>query len=482
MSRLPSIKRMRANIIPEGSPKAKIRGALTYLTSRGRVLAAKYGSVENMVLSEEPRDAKEREVFDRNFARISSRLAMELASHDIFIGRSVLEDLLFHSLVDDPKEDPVGSVLRLIRDSRLHEPGFVVYPLHSFGVLGFGFFQVVARVRPRFHVPDSDIMVSPQTNSWPETVRFLDAARRQLGVQSRLPSELLEHWRRSRPTRWLSSNPLLVLKTRSFPGSYYENQPEIVAKIQIWTALLFLMAALEPNQDHAGNDARLGSTSVINNFETFDFRHYLVFYPGPGKRHELDGDCVPMHLQTPELLLASDLSIDLDPRTWNRRHRMSRRLVQAVRTIQTGFFKSVYRRGPKLTVRGRIFRKIFRSLQHYHRSFRRGNDSDTAVLSLAIALETLLNDDASSDIKSVLQDRTFSLLRGMKGRRRLADSVHELYEARNEVVHAGGTSNRINLALPRAAYAASLLAITERLHALPQETNRPVADLCAADL
>src|SRR5207245_4853008 len=46
--------------------------------------------------------------------------------------------------------------------------------------------------------------------SFEGTLKFLNESAASLGIRQQIPQDLMEHWRRSRPTKWLERNPLLI--------------------------------------------------------------------------------------------------------------------------------------------------------------------------------------------------------------------------------------------------------------------------------
>src|SRR5262249_14725701 len=130
--------------------------------------------------------------------------------NDFLIGISIIDELLFSAFTSKSRS-PILWVLNVLRSRELHRSGLVIYPLHSFGILGAGLFQWRTRSEVSMVSKELGIALSPQTNSWDRTRRFVNHCRRTFGIRRSLPNDLLEHWRRSRPVRWLERNPLLVM-------------------------------------------------------------------------------------------------------------------------------------------------------------------------------------------------------------------------------------------------------------------------------
>jgi hypothetical protein len=100
------------------------------------------------------------------------------------------------------------------------------------------------------------------------------------GIGQRLPTDLLRHWRRSRPTAWLERNPLLVVKTIHVPGSYYGSEWLLVSRVRA-TTVGAMLAALQPERQE--RTPGLFSSRVMNNWQTLDIHHYLTL-----RRHQTE--------------------------------------------------------------------------------------------------------------------------------------------------------------------------------------------------
>jgi hypothetical protein len=92
------------------------------------------------------------------------------------------------------------------------------------GVNGVGFFEFFTRAKVQLSVGSAGILLRAQTNSLDGSLDFLNAARGTFSISSKISRDSVEHYNRSRSTKWLTRNPLLAVKVRMFSGTYYENQ------------------------------------------------------------------------------------------------------------------------------------------------------------------------------------------------------------------------------------------------------------------
>lgn len=243
--RLPRIKKLAAEINQVRTQgKNTVRKSAAFLHSNAEQLA-QYGSVEDLAAAELDEDALAR-ASAFHLTSIRAELARELWSRRAFLGPETLDRLLYRAVAVDRAEDPVLRCLEIVRDRQLARPGMVIFPVHSFGLLAGGLLRFRTTQSWIFSPNGSGIALFPQTNRWSRTRETLDAVRSALGVRKRLPLELLEHWRRSRPVGWLERNPIMVIAISTAPGSYYDTEPLVLGRLRAASALACLLAAVQP--------------------------------------------------------------------------------------------------------------------------------------------------------------------------------------------------------------------------------------------
>ncbi|MFD5689818.1 hypothetical protein [Streptomyces rubiginosohelvolus] len=442
--RLPDIKKLAAEInkVRTGG-KNTIGKSAAYLHSRAADVA-KYGSVDGLVEAIDGDADAPAHVF--HLSALRGQLARELWARNAFIGPSVLDDLLYQVVAIDAAQDPILRCLEIVRDRQLARPGLVIFPLHSLGVLAAGFLQSHGR-RWVFSPPGAEIAIFPQTNAWDTTLANLDEARRSFGVRKAVPSDLLEHWYRSRSLTWLKRNPLLVLSVSTTPGSYYDTESLILGRLRAASALTCMLATLQPREHE--RVGYLWSSARTNNWETLDIRHYINLYDAPNSRRYLTGDCVPIHLRRAALAEISELNIEIDPRYWNRYGASAQEARAAVDLVYHGYMRHVLLRRPRERPDAytAAFTKLHDALSYFRRSFHESDQGWTAVLSLATAFEMMLTDGVNrGEIAAKLQRRVRLLLRGKQGVMRYSEAVHSLYKHRNAIIHAGLVDGQFSIA------------------------------------
>ena len=452
----------------------KVARSAAHLSSN-RPLLRQYANVEEFG-TDEPA-SKELRGAQHNLIQVRRAVLRGLWSSEIFVGVSVMDALLFDAFSQLPDgEDPVAHVLRFVQERGMHRPGFLVVPVHSFGIAWAGWLTFMRNdVDVSFFIDDYGLALAAQSNSMKKTRAFLDETRQRFGISQRLPDELLSHWIRSRGLHWLETNPLLLLKAASYPGGYYENQGLLISKLQFAAALVFLLSTLQgSSDDEAGENL---STRMVNNFETLDAGHYLVFFRGP--RRELDGDCVPFFNQAPPgLVEIMDLGVSISPKHWERNQDIRQRVVDAVKDVQRGYFSTRFS-SDRRTPRARVFRKLFNALALFRRSFRSRTHAEEAIVNLGAAFEILLTDNYSPGVGGKLTARLSLALAGLGSRKKrgLMDAVEGLYDARSQVIHTGDPASDIDIAKAQLTFVHAFLGVAEKLSRIPKTSSQPIGDI-----
>lgn len=469
------LKRISVKLLHQKLQSRKLTKSIEFLLSK-RLTISDFSNIEDFIWYIVNNPSNEFSGFEHHFQQVRLELAKKLWAEEIFIGISVVESLLFSIIRDVDTSDPLKEFLERIQDFGIHRPGLIIYPIHSFGVLSFGAYRFFTKTEAYFMAEDSGIAITPQSNSKEVLYSLLDQILINMGISQKIPRDLLEHYMRSRPLEWLINNPLLFVRARTFTGGYYENQFLLLIKLKISKSLILMLSVLGKVSSDSSSFPSLFSSSQINNFQTLDINHYLIFQVTPKRNQYLDGNCVPMNVSRAELAELSSLNVQLDPREWKRRPKLFDRVKNALSTVEQGYVNNCISIN-KETVRTRVYRKIFDSLRYFERSFRESSGIEDSVVNLAISFESLLTDYyAPGATKRILKNLKVAL-HGVKGTRELQKSVSDLYEARGAIVHLGRTSGSPDLMKCRKAFIFSFLFIVENLENLPRQTETPIGDL-----
>jgi len=459
--------------LKKGIETKTVCASLDFVKAR-RVALARFRTLEDLFVDPPDPLPKDLEGMENHLEVVCGKFRRTLYSYSVFIGGSVLDQIIYEKLRDASVTDPIGDALSLIRAVGIHKPGLVLYPLHSFGLLSVGLFEKLTPHRYELFVDPGEICVRGQTNSLKETIRFIERASVSMGINRTVPVDSVEHYSRSRPTKWLTKNPLLVLKARSFSGNYYENQRFLMLHLERACSLLFMLASLQHGFP-VKKEEHFFSTGAINDWGTQDIFHFILFEPEAKSRNRFDGVCVPMNYDSVELAELSNVNVDINLRNWAYRTPVVKKICDALAVVESGYLRSnILSDGG--SVRGRVYRKIMQSLRYFRRSFRPSSGDDDIVM-LTIALEVLLTDSYAPQTGERLGERSEALLKGYPRKKECLEKIERIYDARNQVVHTGHQTTEVDLPTVQEAYTICILALIERIPGLPQKSADPMARL-----
>ncbi|MCW2982572.1 MAG: hypothetical protein JWR63_142 [Conexibacter sp.] len=468
--RLPSIARLARELkAVEWAKRQTVEKSLNYLIQHRSDLDA-FAHPEDLGVAayEEDRMAV---ALGTNLDAVRNAVLEELWRREIFLGPEVLDQLLFFSLKDPDEPDPLVATLEFLRDRRVTRPGLIIFPLHSIGILRAGLLRGNRKAESQFIEPDRGVAVTPQTNVLEHTIDFIDRTRIAFGVRKPIDPELIRHWRRSRAP-WLEFNPLLALRLTSQRGSYFDTEPVVLSAVRAATARLAMISTLQAG--HPDRTSRLFSTSSMNNWETLDIHHYIVFADNPAQTGSLEGDCVPIQSRRHRVVELSDLSIEIDPNFKGRRATVAK-IDRSVDLVYHGHLAHMWRR--RRNAQTRTHDRLFAALSYFLRSFHGDGRSWSAAVSLSTAFEMILTDSYSAGATRRLKRRLALVLRGVNGRSQYEAAFATLYSARGDLVHAGTDPTGLDLHLAQQAFVQAFVVLAPRVASLPTRTSRPMLAL-----
>jgi len=142
----------------------KVQTAEAYLQNKHNELGA-YESLEALgVDGEEHLDQSTYSGLMHHMLVIRSELAKVLWRHEIYIGISIIDELVFQSAKKAPAQI-CQDVLSFLSKSHAGNSGFVLYPLHGFGIEQAPFLRSDPELKPFLHFRSMGICLSPQSNS-----------------------------------------------------------------------------------------------------------------------------------------------------------------------------------------------------------------------------------------------------------------------------------------------------------------------------
>ncbi|WP_457578837.1 hypothetical protein [Ensifer adhaerens] len=421
-----------------------------------------------------PEDSKDYQLVSSTISSVATIIKRYLQSHDMYVGTSLIEEEVF-DLVRAGADDPVLDFLKLIEVRQLHGAGFLLFPVHSYGVLGHGIGSVFVDTVPHLIIPESGLALTPQLNTFEKVGAFLQNAVEHLGIGGKLNLDDLRKMCVHPALKWVMKNPLLVLRIRTLTGTVYENQSTYLRKLSLATCQIMMCSTVAAARANAPKP--ITSTSRVNNYETLDINHYLVF-ENTGPEEYLELLRVPRNVGVKELAQLSDLAVELDVTAWE-----DSSIVEPLQEVGVSIGKlDQYQRthvvpGRKLDARGRLAEKLAHALFWFRRSFNSSHDIREAIVSLAVAFEALLSDGYAQGVTNKILERAATCIGNLPEAITENKALRDLFDARGSIVHQGSTSDDVDMLIARRAFVRSFVWITERLDAVPSKSDSPLAGI-----
>lgn len=406
---------------------------------------------------------------------IRSELAKKFWQQEIYIGVSIIDEYIFFSAKKTPNQI-CQKVISLFKDSYVGNAGFVLYPLHGFGIEQSSLFHKNTKLKRYLHFQNMGICISQQSNNFEVAAKRVSEMASKLGVLGKIDHSTLNHHTTVGAMNWFKSNPLMMVKIVSHTGSYYENQFIYALKIRIAAAFAAMLYAVGANRGCEVDS--FASSASINNWETLDIKHYLIGEARNKKSIPVDLRRVPMNVAALDLARLSDLTLTLSPKTLNLAFLKSfkQRFGKALKTIEMGHLTHVNTTsGDK--VRRRVFSRIVTAIDWYRQSFSVRVTDDEAVVALAVAFETLLTDAYGRGVSARINRRVAICLKGKRGVVKYISAVNSVMEARGAIVHNGSTMKKADVVKAQAAFALCFEDVVNRLHRLGTSLDAPIGKI-----
>lgn len=437
-------------------------------------LLSRFSSVEDLVTDEKRLNEAERSAIEYHILNLRAAITRTLWANEIYIGRSLLDDYVLDA-AKTGTGDVAARVINALADAGAERPGFVLYPLTRFGM----------EIPPMFSFQTSTLKgqavfcragfaVSAQGNSVEAAFENVKRMARGLGVKQRIDFWDIKHFAHS--AKWFATNPLMMVKLISYTGDAYENQFVYTIKIRIAASSVLMLHSLS---SEAGEEVdRFNSSGHVNNFETLDIRHYLIGEAIPGRGRAIFTRRVPMNVAALDLARLSDIAATISTETLetSRMRRLEANVNKALKIVERGYLRHV-NLTTRSKVESRLYRRLVTALDWFRASFGSSSNESEAVVSLAVAFETLLTDHYKRGVANHIERRVGICLKGVKGVSKYKANVRKIYYGRSEIVHSGSLDQSVNIAQARVAFALCFCAVSDRLATWVPVDNEPLRNL-----
>jgi hypothetical protein len=453
--------------VPQGK---SIQQSDNFLAAKHNQLS-RLDSVEDLVLDETKLSARDRQAIEHHILNIRAATARALWLKEIYVCPSLLDDFVLGTA----KQGGIGIAARVLNNlttAGAETPGFVLYPLTSFGMKMPGLFQSDPALKDFTVFRTAGFAASTQVNSVKAGYHRLTEMARALGIRGKIDLWDIEHFAHS--ATWLGRNPLLLVRLTSHTGDMYENQFVYKLKLRSAASALLMLHALSLETE--GPNDKFRSSLHVNNFQTLDIHHYLI---GEGlPTGNISTRRVPMNVSPLDLARLSDVAatISTEAMATSRMKRFETQIVVALKTVERGYFQHVNLTS-KSKAQARLYKRLVTSLDWFRQSFGSHSNESEAVVALAVAFETLLTDSYQPGVADRIIRRVGICLKGFPGVDEYKRSVLEVYYARGSIVHTGELGQTANVTKAQGAFARCFCSIASRLASWTPTANDPMMNL-----
>ncbi len=396
---------------------------------QNRAIFESYSSLQNMFFCIDENTWESDPNLKKFWGMFSSTLKEFMTAFrkmDIFSSASYLAEFYFSALKDHSLSDQalIDQVVDCMHINGLTSSSLVIFPVHSFGIDDIGLNLKLKN--SHIHYESNDILLFPQQNRVERAKACIEIAKESFKMKSiKFDNNLLDHYLRSRPLKWFECNQLMFCKVNFSSANYYENEYYLIRCLEKSVSKMFLAFNIITNKKLLLGSKGF-STRVVNNWQTTDIHHYLVFTKVKGK---LIPECIPIHSELSNLVELSKINIDM-PVSLNTDVRLEIDKLNK-------FVDYIYRNcieGLKTDNRWYFYDKLRRSLIFFVRSYQSRYKEDS-IIYLCIAFEMIYCDGLKNNIGQLLCTNISSIL--PPNAVEIFRNIGDLYNSRSGVAHEG---------------------------------------------
>lgn len=436
MKKMPSISKLADEILKDSS----VDKSVSCLMKKKTVLR-QYESLVDIVLDDLMTE-KDRKFYEHHFGNIAVSFFRCFHKRKVYISFTAIYDILFYVFKQKyrSKKSIVENSLDWVKKLSYHKKSVIVFPVHSFGILGLGWLPLMKKKDLDLYMtPDKSFSIFAQSNNLERSIdRIKNVIENQFKFKykGKFCSDDIHHYSLTRNLNWLERNPFIVTELNFSRVEPYENQQYVIQHLEKYSTMLYFLATQQRHRKALvkGELASMSSKKV-NNWETKDIYHYLVISKEKGK---LTCNATPINVDEIKLNEIMALNIEFSPKL----------TVSGGRTVEKwiGILDRLYIlynefrwKDKKRTLKEKFAAKVIDSLSFFRKSFRASSDLDR-VVNLAIAFETLLFDQYSAytgKAEVALRERVRSLYRKNENPILYSQAVANIYNQRCKIVHEG---------------------------------------------
>ncbi len=314
----------------------------------------------------------------------------------------------------------LNNVINDIEKYHLISDSLIIHPLSDFGFNNAGARLYFTKQTSKIYFRLSDFIIFPQANSLKVALENIKIAMKHFKLSTtKISKDLFEHYQRSRNTKWLINNPILIHHIKQSYTGYYENQYFIVKQLELHLSLLYLSKCI--SEKRSIEKTSLYDTNRTNNFQTYDEYHYFILNKN---KEQYEPQCIPRHSKLSRLFDTFRLNIIMPQNLINT----DKNTIHKIEIFLTEIYSRIYSSAENTNMH-----LLRRSLGYFVRSYQAEYYEDQ-ILFLCIAFEMLLGEKVPENISGHIANIILLL---KNGNREDIVEFKKLYASRSGVAHEG---------------------------------------------
>ena len=435
-------------------------------------LFPEYESLQKLILDSIEDSAEAQDKYRKFFGIFQECLEKLLTPYrreDFFPSTSIAAEVFF-SAIKSNTGNIKAVLLQFFEELTLYKltnSALVVFPVYSFSILDAGipsFFR-----KQNLHFEMRDLVLFPQHNSIEYAIKTLNFAKDHFKMKNySLDIDLIHHFCRARPLEWFKRNQLLICKINFSSTDYFENQFFLTRQLERSVCKIYFANILIKMQRQISLKKGI-ETGIINNSETRDIKHYLVFEK---KGTKLTPSCIPMWNELSDAVELSNLRLKM-PISCDAKTQIQ---IEQAGLFVDKVFKNCVPAREKVTQEQVFYEKLRISFLMFARSCQARFPEDEALY-LAAAFEGLYAEGKKENVTYIV-NRNLGCLAQKNDADDIIRNFKLLYNARSQFAHEGKMVSKCDLAKCREIYLGSIFKIEKliRSKSLNLNSKTPISD------
>lgn len=450
----------------------RIKHAIEYFKSQ-RDMYSSYVNMESYILSID--DKKKEELLQKMITTIGRPIILKLIRNEIYLSYDYVYDFIYSWLVH--KDFGFSSIyedfVEYFKGFYFDENDILIFPIRGFGyseesVSAFLKFRTLSYLFNK----DLKCAIIPQTNSYKRSEILILKAVQDLGIKNAKYKIDLSYYTEVETLNWLKRNPLLVVAVTRKPANPYDLYQYLMLELKTRVYSFSLISTLCAPKLAKGN-AFLLSTAEVNNWETWDYKHFLSIVNISQVKAEVSR--IPIAIEKNEIIALTEMNFKLYYGSAVKNMKAYKKIVELVPKLKSLYIQAGISED---SLRDKFYNKLLSSLDFFHLSLSSQPQKRHSTLNLAIAFESLVSDKYEAGVTKKIHKHVRILLRNTSYLKILEarKEIKNLFNARGEIAHRGVQETDVDLQLCNLAYTAIFIKMMDNIDSIDLSKEKPIAE------